>query len=272
VSERGLAFDTVADEYERARRGYPDELVDAACALAGLAPGSRVLEVGAGTGKLTRMLVARGLAVDAVEPGDRLIAVAERHVGDVVRFHRGRFEDVDVPDAAFAALFSATAWHWVDPAVGWAKAARALEPGGTLVLLAHVDGEPTDVDRAIHAAWREIAPETARWSPRGEHELWAGVEARRANVSEVWSWMTRHELGRPEAEGLFADVRVEHVAEDVVETAAQLVALLRTTSLYLGLDEIRRTRLEAAVGRALGEAGGLYRGRLLSVLVAATRT
>src|ERR1700741_2434946 len=103
VRRFGQVFDQVAEAYDRARPGYPQSLVDRAIERGGLAPGARVLEVGSGTGKLTELLVARGLRVDAVDPGENMIAAAQRRVGatDAVRFHLGRFEDVDLPMDAF---------------------------------------------------------------------------------------------------------------------------------------------------------------------------
>jgi len=69
----GAVFNRVAAEYQRSRPAYPEELVERACELAGLRRGDHVLEIGCGTGQLTRSLVARGLRVTAVEPGDQLI-------------------------------------------------------------------------------------------------------------------------------------------------------------------------------------------------------
>ncbi len=95
-------FDEVAEEYDRERRGYPDELIDAVFRAGALSAGDRVVEVGCGTGLLTASLAARGLVVDAVDPGANMIRLAERRVGDnaAVRFHRGRFEEVTLPHGA----------------------------------------------------------------------------------------------------------------------------------------------------------------------------
>src|SRR4029077_15228800 len=111
----GEVFDSVAEAYDDVRRGYPTALVDAALTRGALAAGARVVEVGCGTGKLTQALVARGLRVDAVDPGARMIEVARRRVGrsPLVRFHVARFEDVAFGRAPFDAVVSATAFHWV---------------------------------------------------------------------------------------------------------------------------------------------------------------
>jgi SAM-dependent methyltransferase len=264
--ERGLVFDRVAEDYDRARRGYPPELVDAACEIAGLSPGSHVLEVGCGTGKLTRVLAERGLHVDAVDPGAQLIQVARRHVGEApVRFHPGRFEDLELPEGAFAAVFSATAFHWIDPSVGWAKAARLLRPGGTLVLLAHTfEPEPE-----MLAAWREFVPEADAWAPRDMRTLWDGADARMGNISELWAWLMRHEIACPEAVTLFRDVQLRGARIDAVETAGDLLALTRTTSTYLRLDPELRVQLEERIAGVVEGMGGTYRPTLFAVLATA---
>src|SRR5215469_11124312 len=74
----GKVFDEIAAEYDRNRPMYPDELVDQACQVAGIGDGDRVLEIGCGSGQLTRSLVARGLHFTALEPGANLIALARQ--------------------------------------------------------------------------------------------------------------------------------------------------------------------------------------------------
>src|SRR5207245_8940112 len=115
----GTVFDEVADEYDRTRPMYPDALVDRACEVAGLGSGDPVLEIGCGTGQLTRSLAARGLRVTAVEPGGNLIRLAGQNLAGTgtgsVELVNARFEDAALPSGYFRAVFSASALHWVDP-------------------------------------------------------------------------------------------------------------------------------------------------------------
>jgi ubiquinone/menaquinone biosynthesis C-methylase UbiE len=271
-------FDEVAEEYDRERQGYPDELIGAAFRVAGLNPGDRVLEVGSGTGLLTSSLLARGLSVDAVDPGANMIRVAERRVGGgaAVRFHRGRFEEVELPEAAFAAVFSATAFHWIEPEIGWARAAGMLVPDGVLALLQHSsvwDATTIDDWRALQAALTRVAPEIGeRWPElRDADTILSGAAERADNISAVWSWIGRHELTVPEAARLFDDVRVTAVPMQTELTGDQLNAYLRTTSLYRRLHPEQRPALEAE-NRAVAErAGGFVRSSELAVLVTGRR-
>ena len=275
----GELFDDVAEAYDEVRRGYPDALVDAALLRGGLAAGSPVVEVGCGTGKLTESLAGRGLAVEAVDPGARMIEVAHRRVGgsSLVRFHVGRFEEVDLPDGSFDAVFSATAFHWIDPAVGWRKAARLLRPGALLALLTHrtvADERTAAVDAGFRQLWAEYTPDTAAWPPLRDGEtLLADAEGQRDNVSEVWDGLHdgRHGLAVPEAAELFEAAEVRTESETVEETAEQALALLRTTSTYLRIDRSRQPAFEEDVHALFAAQGGAVSFPLLTVLVTALR-
>jgi len=276
----GHVFDGVAEAYDAARPGYPPEIVDAALTRGGLAPGARVVEVGCGTGKLTELLAARGLEVDAVDPGPNMIEAARRRVGDAahVRFHVVRFEDADLPSGAYAALFSATAFHWIDPAVGWRKAAALLEPGGMLALLLQTgvrDEESDAFGAEFRANLRRYAPEVEATLPRirGREELLAGAEARRANASGVWDWLMgdAHGLSVPEAADLFADVEVTSRVERITETADEIAAHLRTTSLWFRIDPSRRAAFEAGDRRIIERRGGSITSTRVAVLMTALR-
>jgi SAM-dependent methyltransferase len=275
----GEVFDTVAEDYDDVRSGYPGTLVDAALEHGGLGKGARVVEVGCGTGKLTELLVARGLHVDAVDPGARMIDVARRRSGDspLVRFHVARFEDVSLPERTYDAVFSATAFHWIDPAIGWRKAASLLEPGGLLALLAHhdvADESTAALDAGFRELWRTYVPEQRPWPPATDAEtLLAEAAERGGNVSELWDFVLggRHDLAVPEAAELFEDARVVGEVETHDETAEDSVALIRTTSSYFRIDPERRPAFEDDIRRLFEPTGGRVSFPLMSLVATALR-
>src|ERR1035437_8662138 len=121
----GEVFDEVAEEYDRHRPAYPDALIDQACEVGGLGPGATVLEIGCGTGQLTRSLLARGLRVTAIEPGERLGARGRKQRGNAeeVEFGKRLLVEALLQHARYVAVFSALASHWVDPDVSWGRSA-----------------------------------------------------------------------------------------------------------------------------------------------------
>jgi SAM-dependent methyltransferase len=273
LAERpGLRFGRVAEEYERVRPTYPAALVDQAISRAGLRPGDTVVEIGCGTGKLTRELTGRGLSVEAVEPDAELIEVARRIVSEgSVRFHNATFEDAELPGPN-RAVFAATSFHWIDPAVGWRKVASLLGPGGTFALLSHTGGPRDELDWELIRVWHDVVPGSAeRWTPRDEETLWGGVESRLGNVSELWSWLTYHDLARPEAAELFTDVAVAREPSEVDLSTEDYLARLRTTNYYLHLPPEDQPRLDRGIAAVLDTHGGTYRNRTDAVLVTARR-
>ena len=128
------SFDTVAEQYERARPEYADEAVDWLVERLGLGPESRTLDLAAGTGKLTRQLVRRGLDVVAVEPGDEMRAVLRRVLPEVEALP-GTAEAIPLPDASVDAVTAGQAFHWFEREPALAEMARVLRPGGGLALL-----------------------------------------------------------------------------------------------------------------------------------------
>jgi SAM-dependent methyltransferase len=151
----GRAFDRIPDDYE-ARPGYPPRLFELLVQHCRLGPGSRVLEIGAGTGQATLPLLELGARVTAVEPGRALVRrLGERTTGQDVEVIVSAFEDAVVPDASFDLVASATAFHWVDLDVGLAKSARALRDQGWLALWWTVWGDPDRPD-PFHDALQPI--------------------------------------------------------------------------------------------------------------------
>jgi ubiquinone/menaquinone biosynthesis C-methylase UbiE len=247
----GKVFDQVAAEYDRRRPAYPDELVDQACHVAGIGSGDHVLEVGCGSGQLTRSLVARGLHVTAIEPGNSLLALARQNLEGAghVDFVHAQFEDAALPLVRFQAVFSASAFHWIDPKVGWQKVADVLVPGGTLALVQYcgIAEQRSQPDQeALLAAIRKVDPETAAQWPtyRGIDATLAGMEQRRGNVSEVWAWLGCYDIAQDYAGHLFGDVQVALVPKLVEHTPDELNALVRTMSFHARLSPGQRQALD----------------------------
>jgi len=271
-------FNDVAEEYDRHRPAYPDALIDQACEVGGLGPGATVLEIGCGTGQLTRSLLARGLRVTAVEPGAQLIARARDQLGKAgeVEFVNRRLEEASLPHAHYSAAFSASAIHWVDPNVSWRKAADALVDGGTLALVSYFGlQEPRSAgdQQALRAAMARVAPGVAAGWPtyRDLDGTLAGVDKRCGNVSEVWAWLGGDELARGYAADLFDDTQVAAVPTLLEHTADALNALLGTMSFWARLSPRQRDALRAENHALHQRIGRPVRSSTVACLVTARR-
>ncbi len=224
---RGLSFGSIADKYERYRLDYPDEVVDAVQQYAGR-PLRSALEVGAGTGKATRLFAARGIHVTALEPDAEMAHVLRRTTRGmpaaavVTTFEQ--FETVD----RFDLVFAAAAWHWTDPATRWARAVALLVPGGVLALF----GSPAELaDPVLAAAVHEIEKQVL---PDDD-----------PTVIHPWSIEEMTTAG-----GLIDTARRE-LARVVTTTSADVVGRLATVSAYLMLSPEARAeafrRIEAVL-------------------------
>lgn len=127
-------FADVADAYERGRPEYAPAVVGAIAAELGVPPEGRVLDLAAGTGKLTRALLAAGLDVVAVEPQAALREVLAAGIG-ADRVHEGLAETIPLPDGSVAAVTVADAFHWFDQAAALTEMRRVLRPGGGLAVI-----------------------------------------------------------------------------------------------------------------------------------------
>lgn len=139
MSTLGTSFGAAAGDYDAGRPGYPPDAV--AWAVQGDA--LDVVDVGAGTGKLTAELVRQGHRVTAVDPDQEMLAALGRTLPGVPR-RTGSAESLPLPDASADALVFGQSWHWVDPDAASAEAARVLRPGGSLGLLWNIRDERVD--------------------------------------------------------------------------------------------------------------------------------
>ena len=134
---RRESFDLVAEYYNLYRSPHPQEVVDTVIALSNLHHGSRVLEIGCGTGQLSVPLAQHGIELLALEPGSHLAALARRNLKRFPNVHVevSSFEAWPLPPQKFNAVVSASAFHWLDPHIRFSKSADALYPGGFLTIL-----------------------------------------------------------------------------------------------------------------------------------------
>ncbi len=152
-------FETGSDLYERARPSYPDVAVDHLIATAGVTPGCRVLDLAAGTGKLTRQLQERGAICVAVEPSPSMREVFARMVPGVP-VAGGTAEQVPVGAAQVDLVVVAQAFHWFDAPSALAEMARVLRPGGWLALIWNErdESDPTVAELVRISKWDLCAP------------------------------------------------------------------------------------------------------------------
>lgn len=146
------------DDYDRGRPGWPPEAVSVPC----LPPEATVLELGAGTGKLTGLLVAEFDRVMAMEPdeGMRRLLVARCPQAQVIA---GRAEDVQIPDASIDGAFIAEAFHLFATEQTVGEIARVLRPGGALVLLWNLPAGPTEPSiAAVEQLMAERGPDRSK--------------------------------------------------------------------------------------------------------------
>ena len=196
--------------------------------------GARVLEVGCGTGQATRGFLDRRWDVTAVDPGAELIALAKASLKGNVTFQLTRFETFDPEPAAFQLVASAQAWHWIDPAVGFPKAAAALQSSGLLAVFGHVPmSPPPDVLQRLEPIYAEIAPDLWRPPP------------------QVWYLPEGPVTSLFEHSGLFKPVTHKAYAWSEQVSAGTFVRQLRTRSDYNVVDADRRNHLLAEVEKAL---------------------
>jgi len=202
-----------------------------------------------------------------IEPGANLAAIARGRTPEV-EVHVARFEELELADASFDAVFSAMAFHWVDPGIGWAKAARVLRPCGTLALLSYVY-VTDDETRPSQDALRDLYG--APWRLRDERDVVDGALARVDNISAVWAWLEDPAIEADEAGQLFGRARFESVPHRVDFGAAELIDLQRTTATHLSLQAEEQARAERGMVELVEQLGGTFPIRQLAVLAVAER-
>jgi SAM-dependent methyltransferase len=247
---RRLVFGEIAELYEARRPSYPEALIDDLVVWASHGVDSpAALEVGAGTGKATRLMAARGVAVTAIEPSAEMAAVARRlavSTRGLVEPIESDFEHADLGGRRFPLIFAGQAWHWVTVPRGYELARAALVDGGRLAPFWNrpVWGR-SDLRTALDEIYATYVPEDI-----GRGPYHPSVEQ---SSSEYEQWAEQIE----EVDGL-GDPEVRRYDWSIDYTAAEYAGLVATHSETRLLDEETRTRFLAGLRQVIEDHGGAF--------------
>ena len=248
MTGRALSFGAMADAYERFRPGYPVELFDIVMTYAGR-PVLTALEIGAGTGKATRLFAQHGVTVTATEPDGAMLAELRKHVPADVKAVQAAFEDLQ-PGQGYALVYAAAALHWTKPEGRWSRMAALLEPSGVFASFGGpVQLADPSVEEAVRAVRAPFLDSDEVPSPDGTpaaHDMqWPGTELQRSEwftdvqqsvVERRWTWSARDyvdhlstvsaylELPASEQGQVFG--RIMQVLPETVEIAADITVHL----------------------------------------------
>jgi SAM-dependent methyltransferase len=225
MNVRALSFGSVASAYERFRPGYPDELVDEVLTCADR-PIRTALEIGAGTGKATRVFTGRGITVTATDPDPAMLTELRRHVPTSVVTVRAAFEDLPLTPA-YDLVFAAASLHWTTPGSRWRRIAAMLERQGVFASFGgQVQLADSAVGELVVAARSPFLEDDEVPSPDG------------TPVDNLMQWPGT-ELERSD---LFRDVRQVSIERRMTTSARDFVGHLSTVSAYLELPAATRER------------------------------
>lgn len=253
------AFDEDAELYDRVRPGYPSALFADLAARASIGPGSRVLEIGCGTGQAKLPLARYGAPITGLDLGEGMAAVARRKLAQYpnVSVLVAPFETWRLPAQPFDTIISATAFHWLDPAVRVSRVAAALHPGGTLATIwtHHVRGGEEAFFEDAQRCYERWDPET----PPGGIRL--------PDASEI-----PNDTAEIDSSGLFGPVSFLRYEWEQTYSTDGYLDLLMTYSGHRTLEPERRKGLLHCIASLIDSRfGGSVRKAYLTELRLATR-
>jgi SAM-dependent methyltransferase len=224
----GSSFGAAAAAYAEHRPGYAEAAVCWALDPVRARRPLRVLDLGAGTGKLTEILVRLGAEVTAVEPDPAMLAELRREL-PAVRSLSGSAEDIPLPDAGADAVLAGQAMHWFDLDRAMPEIARVLVPGGVLAALWNVDDDRVPwVAELAEISKRKSSVTLGRWRDGSR-------QARQERIAAAGA-------------GLFGDGQAGEFEHGQRRTAESLLETIATHSHLLVMDEPERTALLAGIG------------------------
>lgn len=250
---RRLSFGAIAEQYDRHRPGYPAEMVEAVLQYAGAQSGDRILDVGAGTGRATLLFAQRGYRLTAIEPDREMAAVASQRAATAglrLEVVNADFEQARLPEHAFSALVSGTAWHWVAPDLRNRLAAAVLRPGGALAPFWNRPvWRENPLRPAFDAAYRLVEEEISA-RPGGPMNPFGAP----AEIKNQREWLTLEFVDNRD----FTDLEAREYHFTQRYTTEEYLGLLGTHSDHILLPPAARERLFSAIRAAIEAAGGSF--------------
>jgi len=250
------SFGVDAERYDRTRPRYPADMV---ARIVAASPGPEVVDVGCGTGTAARQFQEAGCTVLGVEPDVRMAEFARR---SGVEVDVATFEDWDPAGRNFDAVIAGTAWHWVDPVAGAAKAARVLRPGGRLAPFHHVFQAPPEVTDALSTAHRQVAPD----SPMNP-----GRQSTRSSV-DLYQPMFTKIAGAIREAGGFGEPEQWRFDWERTYTTDEWLDQLPTLGSLTQLPAAKLAVVTESVGAAIDALGGSFTMSYSTIVVTAART
>jgi SAM-dependent methyltransferase len=244
------SFDNVAELYDSCRPSYPRALVESILAITRIPATGRILEIGSGTGKATRLFAEKGFEIHCIEPGENLSTVALRSLKGIKRvtIEKVRFEEWNGGKDLFDLVISAQAFHWIDPDVGYRKAASALKANGHIALFWNMYvGFGGSLESEIEWVYQQHAPNLAQRREKTEEV----IKQREAALS---------------SSGYFSDGMVRRFAWSERYDSKEYIGLLNTYSDHMSLPEQMRINLYKGISDVIIQNGGVINKPYLSVL------
>lgn len=233
-------FNTVAEQYDRMRPTYVEELYDDIWRYGGFDGDISAVEVGIGTGQATQPVLNRGASVTAVELGADLAAFCARKFAENPKFFviNMPFQDFTVPENSCDLIYSASAFHWIPEEIGYRKVFDMLRPGGVFARFANHPYK----DKGNEALHEAMQVHYAKYMPRSKFHAEYDMEDAKA----------RAEVG---ARYGFADIQCKLYKRTRTFTAQQYTNLLGTYSDHIALGE-KKDEFFALIREEIERFGG----------------
>ncbi|MBI5825539.1 MAG: class I SAM-dependent methyltransferase [Chloroflexi bacterium] len=255
---RRITFEETADLYNEVRPEYPNELAEDIIHLSALAPDASILEVGCGAGNATIAFAKRGYRLLGIELGEKLTEYARQRCKEFPNtvILQSAFEQWELTPYTFDLAFSADAFHWIQPEIGYPKLIHALNPGGSIALFWHIEPNlQTNWSGALDEIFGKHAPQ--------EQGLRQGIKL---------EWLENIIRGNLREYCGIEDMTVRTYNWTETYNAEKFLKLLHTYSSLRALDDKTRVALHTEVRNVINQFDGSVENPYQAVLFHANVT